>query len=206
MSNHTLTYTTVQLRYMQQVQANLTPAVYYLYSTHRFYKDDTAPDIYRSMFYEICDSYDNFDHIYTDGSKMGDRVASAAICSNVVRSTRLPNNASIFRAELYAITLAMYFVHRSRNSNFVILSDSMSSPEALNGVKFELDLVRKIIKDYIHLTNNGKTIIFCWITSHVNIPGNEIAHAAAKSSLSFPITKMKLPAYDLIPRVSKPEF
>ena len=95
------------------------------FDLHLFYKDDTAPDIYRSMFYEICASYDNFDHIYTDGSKMGDRVASAAICSNMVRSTRLPNNARIFRAELYAVTLAMYFVCRSRNSNFVIFSDSM---------------------------------------------------------------------------------
>ena len=92
------------------------------FDLHRFYKDDTAPDIYRSMFYEICASYDNFDHIYTDGSKMGDRVASAAICSNMVRSTRLPNNASIFRAELYAITLAMYFVHRSRNSSSYFLT------------------------------------------------------------------------------------
>ena len=127
------------------------------------YKAVGATDIYRSMFSEICASYDNFDHIYTDGSKMGDRGASAAICSNMVRSTRLPNNASTFRAEPYAITLAMYFVRRSRNSNFVIFSDSMSSIEALNGVKFELDLVQKIIKDYTHLTNNGKTIIFCWI-------------------------------------------
>ena len=105
---------------------------------------------------------------------MGDRVASAAICSNMVRSTRLPNNASIFRAELYAVALAMYFVRRSRNSNFVIFSDSMSSLEALNRVKFELDLVQKIIKDYTLLTNNGKTII-----------------------------PMKLPAYELIPCVSK---
>lgn len=130
---------------------------------------------------------------------MGDRVASAAICSNMVRSTRLPNNAIIFRAELYAIklTLAMYFVRRSRNSNFVIFSDSMSSLEALNGFELELDLVQKIIKDYnTHLTNNGKTITFCWITSHVNIAGNEKADAAAKSALSFTITKMKLPAYD----------
>ena len=86
------------------------------FDLHRFYKDDTAPDIFCSMFYEIHASYDNFDHIYTDGSKMGDRVASAAICWNMVRSTRLPNNASIFRAELYAVTLAMYFVRRSRNS------------------------------------------------------------------------------------------
>ena len=84
--------------------------------------------------------YDNFEHIYTDGSKMGDRVASAAVCSNMVRSTRLPNNASIFSVELYTITLAMYFIRRSRNSNFVVYPGSMSSLEALNGFKFELDL------------------------------------------------------------------
>ena len=57
------------------------------FDLHCLYKDDTAPDIYRSMFYEICTSYDNFDYIYTDGSKICDRVASAAICSNMVRST-----------------------------------------------------------------------------------------------------------------------
>ena len=79
----------------------------------------------------------------------------------------------------------------------------MSSLEALNGVKFELDLVQKIIEDYTHLTNNGKAIIFCWIPSHVNLPGNEKANAAAKLGLSLPVTKMKPPAYDLIPRVSK---
>ena len=90
----------------------------------------------------------------------------------------------------YAITLAMYFVRRSRNSNFVIFSDLMSSLEALNGFKLELDLVQKIII----------------ITSHVNIPCNEKADAAAKSALSFRITKMKLPAYDLIPRISKFSF
>ena len=128
------------------------------FDLHRFYKDDTTLDIFRSMFYEICASYDNFDHIYTDGSKMGDRVASAAICSNMVRSTRLPNNASIFRAQLYAITLAMYFVRRGRNSNFVIFSDSMSSPEALNGFKFELDLVQKIIKDYTPVSYTHLTL------------------------------------------------
>jgi len=84
--------------------------------------NDAVPDIFRSMSYKMCTSYDNFDHIYTDGSKMGDRVASAAVCLTVVRSSRLPNNASIFRAELYAINLAMYFIRHSRNSNFVTFS------------------------------------------------------------------------------------
>ena len=54
-----------------------------MYHLHRFYKDDTAPDIFWSMFYEICSSYDNFDHIYTDGSKICDRVASVSFYLSV---------------------------------------------------------------------------------------------------------------------------
>jgi len=54
-----------------------------------------------------------------------------------------------------------------------------------------------------HLTNSGKTIILCWIPSHVNIVGNDRAHTAAISALSLPITNMKLPAAELFPRVSK---
>ena len=53
------------------------------------------------------------------------------------------------------------------------------------------------------LDNTGKTIILCWIPSHVNIRGNERVDTAAKSALSLPITNIKLPACELIPRVSK---
>ena len=78
----------------------------------------------------------------------------------------------------------------------------MSSLQALSGFKLEIDLVQKILKDYTTLTNSGKSIVLCWIPSHVNIPGNERADAAAKSALSLPITGMKLPGRDLIPCVS----
>ena len=79
----------------------------------------------------------------------------------------------------------------------------MSSLEAISGFKLEIDIVQNIIKDYTHLANSGKTIILCWIPSHVNIRGNESADTAAKSALSLPITNMKLPARELIPCVSK---
>jgi len=39
--------------------------------------------------------------------------------------------------------------------------------------------------------------------SHVSIQGNERADTAAKSALSLPIANMKLPAYELIPELSK---
>jgi len=57
--------------------------------------------------------------------------------------------------------------------------------------------VQNIIKDYTHLANSGKTIILCWIPSHVNIRANERADTAAKSALSLPVTNMKLLACEL---------
>jgi len=79
----------------------------------------------------------------------------------------------------------------------------MSSLEALSVFKVEIDIVHNIIKGYTNLTNTGKTIVLCWLPSHVNICGNERADSAAKSALSLPIMNMKLPAYELIPSVSK---
>jgi len=79
----------------------------------------------------------------------------------------------------------------------------MSSVEALNGFKIEVDLVLKIIKDYTSLMKAGKVIEFCWIPSHVNIRGNDRAHTAAKDALSLPPTGMKLPASELKPCISR---
>jgi len=81
----------------------------------------------------------------------------------------------------------------------LFFSDSMSSLEAISGFKLKIDIVQNIIKVYTHLANSGKTIILCWIPSHVNIRGND---SAAKSALSLPITNMKLPVRELLPCVS----
>ena len=61
----------------------------------------------------------------------------------------------------------------------------------------------KFLKDYTVLTKNGKNIILCWIPSHVGILGNEKADATAKSALTLPVTRMKLPATGMYPRITK---
>jgi len=131
---------------------------------------------------------------------MGDGVALVVVWQKSCKTVRFPSYASIFRAELYAISLALNVICRCRDKD--IFSDSMSSLQALSGFKLEIDLVQKILKDYTTLTKSGKSIVLGWIPSHVNIPGNERADAAAKSALSLPITNMKLPGCDLIPRIS----
>ena len=62
--------------------------------------------------------------IYTDGSKDGDRVASAAVAGHQVYSAWLPSASSIFSAEANAILLALKFVASSDKSKFMICSDS----------------------------------------------------------------------------------
>ena len=61
------------------------------------------------------------------------------------------NKASIFRAEIHAISLALSLIRRSKEKNFIIFSDSVSSLEAISGFKLEIDIVQNIIKDYTHL-------------------------------------------------------
>jgi len=90
-----------------------------------------------------------------------------------------------------------------KKKNFVIFSDPMSSLQSINGFNLDSDLVQKFLKDYTVLSKNGKNIILCWIPSHVRILGNEIADAAAKSALSLPVTRMKLPATGMYPRITK---
>jgi len=48
----------------------------------------------------------------------------------------------------YAISPALNIIRRCRDKDFIIFSDSVSSLQALNGFKLEIDLVQKILKDY----------------------------------------------------------
>jgi len=55
----------------------------------------------------------------------------------------------------YAATFSVVFIRR-RKEKSLFFPDSMSSVESLSGFKPELDLARKIPKDYKHLTDGGK--------------------------------------------------
>ena len=91
------------------------------YNIHRSFKDNTSPEIYRNKFFEFCDHYKDLSQLYTDGSKMGNE---AVVHGNVTKTTRLPNKASIFRAELHAISLALSLIRRSKEKNYTHLANT----------------------------------------------------------------------------------
>ena len=70
-------------------------------------KTTTDPMIFKNKFLEIKEKYYTHEEIYTNGSKDGDKVASAAILTGELYQFRLPNNSSVFSAEVKAIYHAL---------------------------------------------------------------------------------------------------
>ena len=83
--------------------------------------------------------------MYTDGSKDGHVVASAAVLDKQTYKSLLPDGASIFSAELSVIILAIDLVERSTNDKFVIFSDSLSSLQALDYLKFDNPTIQMVL-------------------------------------------------------------
>ena len=98
------------------------------FDLHCFHKEDTPPEIYRSRFHELCSHYDGFCRLYTDGSKISDQVASAAVARNSTKTVHLPDKASIFRAEqLHPIyPVECLFIINKTNTNLVIVLAGLS--------------------------------------------------------------------------------
>ena len=63
----------------------------------------------------VCDELSDYHHLYTDGSKMNNSVAVAAVSSEEFKNLRIPDKASIFTSELVALNLALDIVWHSRH-------------------------------------------------------------------------------------------
>ena len=140
--------------------------------------------VFKSRFNEVKQKYLNFCHIYTDGSKVERKVASAYVCPYGTRSYRLRDGCSIFTAEVEAIDKALKYVKVSSVERFVIFSDSMSVLQAIESQESNNPLVNRVLQTCQRILSGNKCITFCWIPSHRDIRGNENADRAAKDALS----------------------
>lgn len=124
-------------------------------------------------------------------------MAAAAVIDKSVFSTRLPDGATIFTAEAKAIQLAFEYIKSSTANKFTIYSDSLSCLQSIKNMKIEQPYILDLLVQYYHLTHQGKVIEFCWIPSHIGIPGNTKADGAAKTALQYDVTFFKIPYTDI---------
>ena len=161
----------------------------------------TVTFLVRTKFHELLSDFPNYETIFTDGSKDGDTAGSACVTPSYTYKCRLPDNASIFSAEIKAIDLALDHIEQSRSSDFIIFSDSPSVLQSLHNRHIENPLLLDVLLNNNELAELNH-IVFCWLPSHVGIKGNEKADIAAKSALTLNISDLKIPFTDFKPSIN----
>ena len=104
--------------------------------------------------------------IFTDGSKVDEKVAAAAVSSVSPNSPffcRLRDHCSIYTADLQAILLALKQAYQSQESKFKIFSDSLSALQTLGQLKTDHPLLIQI-QELLHKMNADQMeIVFMWV-------------------------------------------
>ena len=116
--------------------------------------------------------------IFTDGSKVDEKVAAAAVSSvapNSPFSCRLRDYCSIYTTELQAILFALKQAYQSQERKFMIFSESLSALQTLGKLKTDHPMLIQI-QELLHKINaDQKVLVFMCVPGHVGIRGNEAA-------------------------------
>ena len=80
-------------------------------------------------FQELHSRLSDYQHIYTDGTKVEDKFGCAYISGSHHEKIRLPDGSCIFTAESKAIDMALdYVMNNSLDNKFVIFCFEISKP------------------------------------------------------------------------------
>ena len=174
-----------------------------LFDLHTSKKSASDSLIMKQNFHILQSRYTEYQHIYTDGSKDGEKVGCAFLYGNHFSSLRIPDGSSVFTAEAKAIDLALDFIDSCfLHDKFLIFSDSLSVLKALNHTSSKNSQIQKLLEKH-HKIANTKEILFCWLPSHVGIIGNEIADRKAKDSLHLNMSTFEIPFNSFKPLINK---
>ena len=104
-----------------------------LFDLHNSKKSLSDSHLMKQNFQELQLRLSDYQHIYTDGSKVEDKVGCVYISGSHHEKGRLSDGSSIFTAESKAIDMALdYVMNISLDNKFVIFSDSLSVLKSLN--------------------------------------------------------------------------
>ena len=132
------------------------------------------------IFNEHLNSHNNSLQLYTDCSKTEEGVAFCYQIDENLHSSKIQSISSNFTAELYAIEEGINHVNQNSDSEMVVvLSDSKSAIQLIDKFNCKNPIVQKIMNT---ITISGKTYSFCWVPSHCDINGNEIADSGARNA------------------------
>ncbi|KAI2647286.1 Ribonuclease H1 [Labeo rohita] len=126
--------------------------------------------------------------LFTDGSKepVSQKVGIGVYIPifKIRISLKLPDDLSVYTAELTAIIVGLQWVEEVRPSKVIICSDSSSALISLIHARSDReDLLMEIYLSLYRLKEAGIIVYFCWVPAHVGVSGNEVADKLAKKAL-----------------------
>ncbi|EFX73367.1 hypothetical protein DAPPUDRAFT_253251 [Daphnia pulex] len=151
------------------------------------------PGLARATFLELYESQPaNTINVFT-GRDNRAACAFTIPSRDVNKAWKLPDNSSIFSAELAAIRQALDYIYNFEIAVVNIFSDSLASVMAIHNQRVDSHhLIKDIRQTVSNLLSSGTRTNFIWIPSHVTIPGNERADELATQCLSDPVS----PSFD----------
>jgi hypothetical protein len=123
-------------------------------------KNQISPDLFKSKFRETLKAFDDYEHIYTDASKVGSAVAAAALSRLGTRVKRLPDDASIFSGVVQAILLALDMAEQAGCRQVLFMADFLSCLQSIKNQHLSNALVLKIITWVHGFLSSGHKITF----------------------------------------------
>ena len=151
----------------------------------QFYKKQDNPHVMKFLSLEGMERWSSYLHIYTDGSKRDERTACGFYVPSLKYTSemRLPDGMSVFMAEMIAILESLQFILLKPPIGCTIFSDSLSAIQAIETGTDTGQIFQEIKYCLYQLWCIGVPVVLCWIPSHVDIRGNEIADGLAKEAL-----------------------
>jgi ribonuclease HI len=157
----------------------------------------------RKTFYfsEECPAFGSTYKLFTDGSKTDSGVGAAFVVyrdAAIIFSsqTKLNDEASVFQAELLAISQSLLWLSKNYKSlnitEILLLSDSKSSLMAITKFSQQNPDIQKI-QILLTTLKHSISIKLHWIKAHTGIQGNEEADKLAKQATTKPNPDSILP-------------
>lgn len=159
-----------------------------------------------ALNHELTNSFNNWNIIYTDGSKDPESEYAGAACHcpglAIDTAIKLDKHCSVYTTECIALNLVLDIASNHKESSHLVLSDSLSAMQSLKSIncnphnsQYILE-VKKKYRDFNKENPFETKIVFRWIPAHRGIEGNERVDFLAKnakenSSLHVPATDFK---------------